>query len=102
MTAPSFAGRALLVSASLTFALAFAWWWRTFGEVVRYGYLSWSEAGRCLVGENDICSLAEALCLGSHPRALYAYWSATFWVSAALLSAAFLLNASQSRTPRSP
>ena len=28
---------------------AIGWWWTTFGDVVAYGYLSWTEAGRCLV-----------------------------------------------------
>lgn len=37
------------------------------GEVVNYGYLSWREAGNCLLGNSDICTLVKALCLGSHP-----------------------------------
>ena len=37
---------------------AIAWWWITFGEVIRFGYLSWPEAGGCLVQNSDICSLA--------------------------------------------
>ena len=59
---------ALLALGAATILSAIAWWWITFGEVVRFGYLSWREAGGCLVQNSDICSLAKALCLGSHPR----------------------------------
>ena len=69
---------------------AIAWWWLTFGEVVGYGYLSWREAGGCLVANSDLCSLAKALCLGSHPRLLLAYWASVFWAGASLLSASLL------------
>jgi hypothetical protein len=83
--------RALPPLAILVFALTLGWWWRTFGEVVGYGYLSWREAGRCLLSDNDICSLAKALCLSSHPRLLLAYGSAAFWVALAVLSLACLV-----------
>ena len=76
----------------LALAAACGWWWRTFGEVVRYGYLSWSEAGRCLVSDDDICSLAKALCLGAHPRDFYAYGSAAFWIAALVASASLFLG----------
>jgi hypothetical protein len=69
---------------------AIAWWWFTYGEVVGYGYLSWREAGSCLVANSDLCSLAKALCLGSHPRILLAYWTSAFWAGAILLSASLL------------
>ncbi len=70
---------------------AIAWWWLTYGEVVGYGYLSWREAGGCLVANSDLCSLAKALCLGSHPRLLLAYWTSAFWSGAVLLSASLLM-----------
>jgi hypothetical protein len=95
----SVAARAVLTLALLALALVVGWWWRTFSEVVGYGYLSWGEAGRCLLRDNDICSLAKSLCLGSHPRSLYAYWSAAFWVSVAFLSAGCLLSVSRPSTP---
>jgi len=40
---------------------AIAWWWTTFSYVIGYGYLSWPEAGRCLVHDSDNCALARAL-----------------------------------------
>jgi hypothetical protein len=82
-------------------AAAIYWWWRTFGEVVGYGYLSWPEAGRCLIHDSDICALAKALCLGSHPRALIAYAAAAFWIGVALLSVGALFGQT-SKTPLAP
>jgi hypothetical protein len=69
---------------------AAGWWWITYGEVVGYGYLSWREAGGCLVHNSDICTLAKALCLGSHPRALIAYWTSAFWLGLIVLSVSLL------------
>ena len=63
----------------LVTAAAVLWWWRTYGEVVTYGYLSWPEAGQCLVRDSDICMLAKALCLGSHPQTFLLYWTSAFW-----------------------
>ena len=60
----------MLAAGAVTLAAALVWWWSTFGDVVQYGYLSWSEAGRCLVRDSDICALAKVLCLGSHPRSV--------------------------------
>ncbi len=77
---------------ALVLIAALWWWWRTFGEVVGFGYLSWPEAGRCLVGDSTICSLAKALCLGSHPREFTAYWSSAFWCGVALLSSGALVG----------
>ena len=71
---------------------ALAWWWITFGEVINYGYLSWKEAGRCLVQNSDLCSLAKALCLGAHPRFVIAYWASVFWIAVIALSASLLTS----------
>ena len=71
---------------------AVAWWWTTFGIVVGYGYLSWVEAGRCLVGDSDLCALAKVLCLGAHPRTFIAYWSSAFWLGVGVLSLSLLLS----------
>jgi hypothetical protein len=71
-------------------AAALIWWWTTFGDTVRYGYLSWSEAGQCLLRDSDICALAKVLCLGSHPRVLIAYWTSAFWVGVGVLSLSLL------------
>lgn len=82
----SFARSALLPVAVVTTAGAFFWWWRTYFYVVAAGYLSWPDAGRCLVSDSDICTLARSLCLGAHPGAFIAYGAAVFWIAAALLS----------------
>ena len=65
---------------------AIAWWWITFGDVVRFGYLSWHEAGGCLVQNS------KALCLGSHPRFLVAYWVSVFWLGVVVVSASLLTS----------
>jgi len=78
--------RALIVASSLGLAAALFWWWWTFDYVVVNGYMPWSEAGVCLVRDSDICALAKALCLGSHPRAFTNYGATAFWIGAALLS----------------
>jgi hypothetical protein len=80
----------LLVGGAIVVA-ALGWWWITYDEVVKYGYLSWREAGNCLVWNSDICSLATALCLGSHPRTLMSYWSSAFWLGLIAVSASLLL-----------
>ena len=69
---------------------ALIWWWTTFGDVVRYGYLSWREAGQCLVRDSDICALAKVLCLGAHPRIVIAYWASAFWIGLGVLSLSLL------------
>ena len=83
---------ALLALGSATVLSAIAWWWSTFGDVIRFGYLSWREAGGCLVQDSDICSLAKALCLGSHPRLLIAYWASVFWLGIVVLCASLLTS----------
>jgi hypothetical protein len=69
---------------------AIGWWWMTFGDVVTYGYLSWTEAGRCLIHDSDICALAKMLCLGSHPRSLVTYWTSAFWLGLGIVSVSLL------------
>jgi hypothetical protein len=85
------AGPAFLLIGSAIVVSALGWWWITYGEVVRYGYLSWLEAGDCLVWNSDVCSLATALCLGSHPRVLVSYWSSLLWLGVIAVSASLLL-----------
>ena len=87
------ARRSLLPLAVLVTGGALTWWWWTFGEMVGYGYLTWPDAGRCLISDNDICMLAKSLCLGSHPRLLITYWTAAFWLGFGLLSLSLLLGA---------
>jgi hypothetical protein len=81
---------ALLALGSATVVGAIAWWWITFDDVIRFGYLSWPEAEGCLIQNSDICSLAKALCLGSHPRFLIAYWASIFWLGVVIVSASLL------------
>jgi hypothetical protein len=71
---------------------AFSWWWLTYVEVVKYDYLSWREAMNCLVWHSDICSLATALCLGSHPRAMANYWSSVLWIGLIAVSTSLFLT----------
>ena len=87
----------LAVGAAIVFA-ALIWWWMTFGDVVRYGYLSWREAGQCLVRDSDICALARVLCLGAHPRIVIAYWTSAFWIGLGVLSLS-LLTSSRREAP---
>jgi hypothetical protein len=42
------------------------------------------------VQDSDICALAKVLCLGSHPRALTAYWTSAFWLGLGVLSLSLL------------
>lgn len=93
------ASGALVGIGSLLVVVTIGWWWITYGEVVGYGYLSWPEAGRCLIQNSDICSLAKALCLGSHPRALFPYWTSAFWLAAAVFSASLLTLRQTKRLP---
>jgi hypothetical protein len=80
----------LRVAGAAIAAAALVWWWATFGDVVQYGYLSWREAGGCLVSDSDLCALARVLCLGAHPRALAAYWTSAFWLGVGVLSLGLL------------
>ena len=82
--------RLLVGAGAAIVAAALVWWWTTYGDVVLYGYLSWLEAGRCLVRDSDLCSLAKVLCLGSHPRAVTAYWTSAFWLGVAILALSLL------------
>ena len=84
--------RAFLVAGGMTLASALVWWWSTFNQVVWYGYISWFEAGRCLVGDSDLCALARKLCLGAHPSAYTPYAAKAFWIASALLSSSAILS----------
>jgi hypothetical protein len=81
----------LLAAGGVIVVAALLWWWATFGDVIRYGYLSSGEATRCLIKDSDICTLAKALCLGSHPRTLVTYWTSAFWLGVGILSFSLLM-----------
>jgi hypothetical protein len=85
-------GLAFLFVGGAIVVVALAWWWTTYVEVVKYDYLSWREALNCLVWHSDVCSLATALCLGSHPRVLINYWSSAFWIGLTALSTSLFLT----------
>ena len=88
----------LLALSTLAVAATLLWWRQTFVIVVDNGYLSWTEAGVCLVRDNDICELAKKLCLGAHPRNFVAYATTAFW-AAAVLTSMSLWAAGTRRTP---
>jgi hypothetical protein len=81
---------ALLALGALVVVASAAWWWITYGEVIRYNYISAGEAGVCLLGDSEICRLARALCRGAHPVTVAAYRAAVFWIGVAALSASLL------------
>jgi hypothetical protein len=75
---------------ALVLVTSAAWWWITYGDVIRYNYISAGEAGVCLLGDSDICRLARSLCRGAHPVSIAAYSAATFWIGLAVLSASLM------------
>ena len=91
--------RVLVGAGAVIIAAALIWWWTTFGDVIRYGYLSWSEAGRCLVSDSDICALAKVLCLGAHPRIVIAYWTSAFWIGFGVLSLSLFTPSTRREAP---
>ena len=81
----------LLVLGAFAVALSAAWWWITYGDVIRYNYIGAGEASVCFIGDSEICKLARALCRGAHPVAAIAYRATTFWIGAASVSASLLM-----------
>jgi len=80
----------LLALGALVVVASCVWWWATYGDVIRYNYISAGEAGVCLLGDSEICRLARALCRGAHPVTIAAYRAATFWIGVAALSVSLL------------
>jgi hypothetical protein len=91
-------GKTLLVVGGIIVAIAVAWWWLTYRDVVEYSYLSAREASGCLIGRSDLCDLARALCRGTHPAIVIGYWWGTFWIGVGIVSAS--LAVSGNRQPR--
>jgi hypothetical protein len=71
--------------------IALAWWWSTFRIALGFGYIALPEAGICLLRHTEICTLAQALCTGAHPRTVTAYSAEIFWVGVGALSAGLSL-----------
>ena len=86
----------LVALGALAVATSVGWWWLTYGDVIRYDYISAREAGVCLVGDSEICRLARALCRGTHPTVVIAYRAATFWVGLAAVSASLMFTGNRS------
>lgn len=81
----------------LAVALGLAWWWLVFSEVIAGDYLSYREAATCIVGTNDLCSLAQALCKANHFLGIKRYSSELLWAGVAISSAGLLLASRQRR-----
>ncbi len=81
---------ALRALGALVLIASGSWWWITYGDVIRYNYISAQEASVCLVGDSEICRLARALCRGAHPVSLIAYRAAALWFGLAVLSSALV------------
>lgn len=76
----------------LAVAGSVGWWWLTYGDVIRYDYISAGQAGVCLVGNSEICQLARALCRGAHPTVVIAYRASMFWVGVTAVSASLIVS----------
>ena len=93
MSAAAFGWSRVVVVTGLTVLVAsVGWWWLTYEEVMRFGYIGIAEAGACLVSETSICQLARALCRSSHPLAIVDYRSPALWLGVATLSAGVFLS----------
>jgi len=79
----------------LAIALGLAWWWLVFGEIITGDYLSYREAAMCIVGTNDLCSLAETLCKANHFLGIKRYSSELLWAGVAASSVGLLLASRQ-------
>lgn len=85
--------RILLSVGGLVIALAVAWLWITYRDVIQYDFISTREEAICFLGDSSIRQQARALCRQSHPFGLIGYWSASLWIGAILLSSGALLRA---------
>lgn len=84
-------GNILLACGGVAIVAAGAWWWLTYGEVIRYNYIGAQEAAFCLTGNSEICRLARALCRGAHPTTFAAYRAGLLWAGFLAVSLAALM-----------
>lgn len=87
----------LLALGSATVCAALAWWGVTFWPTVSSDYLSFTEAGRCLVADSSLCRLATSLCGTRHAALVAAYSPLALWIGTALACSA-LWPATPART----
>jgi hypothetical protein len=87
----------ILISAAGGFAIALglAWWWLVFSEVIAGDYVTYRQAASCIVGTNDLCSLAQALCKSNHFLGIKRYSSDLLWTGVAVSSAGLFLASRQ-------
>lgn len=97
-------GLSVLSLGAAVVALAVAWWWLTFRDVISYEYLSAHDAAACLFGRSDVCDLARSLCRGAHPLAIANYWWGSFWIGLIIASTSLAVGGvreSRNALPRS-
>jgi hypothetical protein len=87
--------RVLVLSGLAITVLSVGWWWFTYRDVIGYDYMSFSDAGVCLVRNTDTCQLARSLCRSVHPLAVIAYWSASIWFGFAAMGASLVTGAAR-------
>jgi hypothetical protein len=92
MTKGNFA-TAVLVSGVLTLAAVLAWWWIAFAPVITSQLMTIPQAMPCLLATSDICSLAEALCKGTHFLGITRYEPAGLWTALGLISFMWVVTA---------
>jgi hypothetical protein len=85
------------VAGGFAIALGLAWWWLVFSEVIAGNYVTYRQAASCIVGTNDLCSLAQALCKSNHFLGIKRYSSELLWAGVAVSSVGLFL-ASRPRT----
>ena len=86
MTLVRLAPAAMLAAGVLTTFGAVLWWGLTYWQVWAYDYVSFPQAGKCLVADSTICRLAASLCTGQHRALVSIYSPVTLWAGALLLA----------------
>ncbi|SHE80313.1 hypothetical protein SAMN02745157_0971 [Kaistia soli DSM 19436] len=76
----------------LALLVALAWWTIIYSQVIGGDYMSVPAALPCLANVTDTCSLAQALCKGSHFLGIRRYSPELLWAAAGLLAVGALLR----------
>jgi hypothetical protein len=77
-------GCLLGAAAALAIAVALAWWWIIFRQVVSYDYMTIADAAVCLGRNSTICDLAMSLCGAKHAFGVARYSPTLLWFGIAL------------------